>query len=111
MVGGSLRSPRNFLLPNLPTLCNGDGMATDTLTPWTALTPSRKKAVRIAAASMDAAMDLTQAADHLARDFPGNETIGYHIARMLNEAQELMDDAHDSITPDEYEAFCDRQGA
>lgn len=69
-------------------------MATDTLTPWTALTPSRKKAVRIAAASMDAAMDLTQAA-----------------ARMLNEAQELMDDAHDSITPDEYEAFCNRQGA
>ena len=86
-------------------------MATDTLTPWTALTPSRKKAVRIAAASMDAAMDLTQAADHLARDFSGNETIGYHIAKMLNEAQELMDDAHDSITPDEYEAFCERQGA
>ena len=111
MAGGGLRSPRNFPLPNLATLCNGDGMATDTLTPWTALTPSRKKAVRIAAASMDAAMDLTQAADHLTRDFPGNETIGYHIAKMLNEAQELMDDAHDSITPDEYEAFCDRQGA
>ena len=86
-------------------------MATDTLTPWTALTPSRKKAVRIAAASMDAAMDLTQAADYLARDFPGSETIDFYIARMLNEAQELMDDAHDSITPDEYEAFCDRQGA
>lgn len=65
-------------------------MATDTLTPWTALTPSRKKAVP--------------------RDFPGNETIGYHIgyhiAKMLNEAGELMD-----VTPDEYEAFCDRQGA
>ena len=90
---------------------HGVDMPTDTLTPWTALTLSRKKAVRIAAASMNAAMDLIQAADHLARDFSGNETIGYHIAKMLNEAQELMDDAHDSITPDEYEAFCERQGA
>ena len=92
-------------------MCHGVDMPTDTLTPWTALTLSRKKAVRIAAASMNAAMDLIQAADHLARDFSGNETIGYHIAKMLNEAQELMDDAHDSITPDEYEAFCERQGA
>ncbi len=86
-------------------------MPTDTLTPWTALTVSRKKAVRIAVASMDAAMDLEQAADILVAKFDGNDTVGHHIARMRNEATELMDDAHDSITPDEYEAFLDRQGA
>lgn len=86
-------------------------MPADTLTPWTALSPARKKAVRIAVASMDASMDLQQAADILADKFDGNETIGYHVAKMLNEATELMDDAHDSITPDEYEAFLDRQGA
>ncbi len=84
---------------------------TDTLTPWTALSASRKKAVRIADAAMGQALDLQQAADILASKFAGNETIGYYISKMINESAELMDDAHDSITPDEYEAYCGRQGA
>lgn len=81
--------------------------ATDTLTPWAHLTPRRQREIRAAVATLDQATNLETAAELLSGRFPGNETIADHIVRMKREAAEFIEDAHDRMTPDEYEAFLD----
>ena len=92
-------------------MCHGVDVPTDTITAWTDLPISRKRAVRHAIADMDAAGALTEAAATLRGRFTNCDVITEHIRRMESEAAELTDTAHDAITPDEYEAFLDRQGA
>ena len=83
---------------------------TDTAIQWADLGPRDRRRIRGAVADLAASRRLDEAADLLDLQFAGDETIADHAERMRRESAELVENAHDSMTPDEFEAYTEAHG-